>query len=59
MFTSTVKRIVVTTTVVLVTAAAPSAAIADFSVQKPVDKATPTIYQNSVSTSGTTTAPAK
>lgn len=59
MFTTTVKRIVVTATVVLLTAAAPSAASADFSVQKPVDKATPTIYQNSVSTSGTTTAPAK
>ena len=59
MFTTTVKRIVVTATVVLVTAAAPSAASADFSVQKPVDKTTPTTYQNSVGTSGTTTAPAK
>ena len=60
MFTTTVKRIVLTATAVLVTAAAPSAAIADFHFQKPIDKASPTIYQNAgSSTSGTTTPPAK
>jgi type VI protein secretion system component Hcp len=60
MIITTVERIVVTATAVLVTAAAPSAAIADFHFQKPVDKASPTIYQNAgSSTSGTTTPPAK
>ncbi|HUO71962.1 MAG TPA: hypothetical protein VMU39_14415 [Solirubrobacteraceae bacterium] len=60
MFTTTVKRIVVSATAVLLTAATPSAAIADFSFQKPVDKASPTIYKNAgSSTAGTTTPPAK
>ena len=59
MFTTTVKRIVATATAVLVTAAAPSAAIADFHFVKPIDKASPKIYQNAGSTSGTTAPPAK
>ena len=44
MFTTTVKRIVLTATTVLVTAAAPSAALADFHFTKYVDKASPNIY---------------
>ena len=60
MFTTTVMRIVLAATAVLVSAAAPSAAIADFHFQKPIDKASPTIYQNTgTSTSATTTPPAK
>ncbi len=60
MFTATVKRTVVTATAVLVTAAAPSAALADFSFHKYIDKSTPTIYQNAGGgTSTGTTPPAK
>ncbi len=60
MFTTTVKRIVVTTTAVLVTAAAPSTALADFSFHKYVDKSSPTIHQNvGGGTSAGTTPPAK
>jgi hypothetical protein len=46
MFTTTVRRTILTATAVLVTAAAPSAALADFSFTKHIDKASPTIYQN-------------
>jgi type VI protein secretion system component Hcp len=57
MFTTTVKRTVLTATAVLVTAAAPSAALADFSFTKHVDKSSPTIYQNAGGGSSTTTPP--
>jgi type VI protein secretion system component Hcp len=60
MFTTTAKRVVVTATAVLVTAAAPSAALADFSFTKHVDKASTNIYQNAASgTSGASAPPAK
>ena len=59
MFTTTVKRTVLTATAVLVTAAAPSAALADFSFTKHIDKASPTIYQNVSGSTSTATPPAK
>ena len=59
MFTTTVKRTVLTATAVLVTAAAPSAALADFSFTKHIDKASPTFYQNASGSTSTATPPAK
>ncbi len=57
MFTTSVKRIVLTATAVLVTAAAPSAALADFSFTKYIDKSSPTIYLNAGSSTSTATQP--
>ncbi len=57
MFTTTVKRIVLTATTVLVTAAAPSAALADFHFTKYVDKASPNIYLNAGSSTSTAPPP--
>ena len=57
MFTTTVKRIVLTATAALVTAAAPSAALADFNFTKHIDKASPTIYQNAGSSTSTPPSP--
>lgn len=59
MFTTTVRRTILTATAVLVTAAAPSAALADFSFTKHIDKASPTIYQNAGGSTSTATPPAK
>ena len=57
MFTTTAKRIALTVSAVLVTAAAPSAALADFSFTKHIDKSSPTIYQNAGSSTSTTPPP--
>ena len=60
MFTTTVKRVLVTATAVLAAAAGPSAALADFSFTKHIDKSSPNIYQNAASgTSGTPAPPAE